>query len=161
MEGYAPMNDTQIQISSTQIRETIKLSRQAGARECVLLWLGRRGQNVQHIVDVYRPLQNSTIDYFEIPREGMAELMNRMRSQGLFVVSQIHTHPHEAFHSPTDDKWAIVRHIGALSIVLPFFAESTTLKNFLQQAAVYQLDGSNKWNEVPSEQKPDLIRIIP
>ena len=161
MEELTQMNHTPVEISSAGIRETISLLRQAGSRECVLLWLGRREAGVQRIVDVYRPQQNSAIDYFEIPRQGMAALMDRLRTQGLYVVSQVHTHPAQAFHSPTDDRWAIVRHIGALSIVLPFFAESATPENFLQQAAVYELDPSNAWNEVPSEQFLDRLRITP
>jgi hypothetical protein len=104
-------------------------------------------------------LQNTSIDYFEIPRNGMAALMDRLRTQALYVVSQIHTHPLEAFHSSADDKWAIVRHVGALSIVLPNFAKSTTLKNFLREAAVYQLDDANSWNAVSSEQMADHLRI--
>jgi len=152
------MSSTSVQISSAQIRETIKLFRKAGLRECVLLWLGRREQGIQHIVEVYKPLQNTSIDYFEIPRNGMAAL-DRLRTQALYVVSQIHTHPLEAFHSSADDKWAIVRHVGALSIVLPNFAKSTTLKNFLREAAVYQLDDANSWNAVSSEQMADHLRI--
>lgn len=155
------MNDSPVEISSLGIRETVNLLRRAGRRECVLLWLGRRENGVQHIIDVYRPLQNGTIDYFKIPRRGMAALMERLRTQGLYVVSQVHTHPCEAFHSPTDDKWAIVRHNGALSIVLPYFAKSTTVDNFLEQAAVYQLDASNIWNEVPPEEVSRRLRITP
>ena len=155
------MNDTPVEITSLGIRETINLLRRAGRRECVLLWLGRRENGVQRIIHVYRPLQNSSIDYFEIPRRGMAALMERLRTQGLYVVSQVHTHPCEAFHSPADDKWAIVRHNGALSIVLPHFAKSTTVDNFLEQAAVYRLDASNIWNEVRSEDVSGRLRITP
>jgi hypothetical protein len=87
--------------------------------------------------------------------------MERLRTQGLYVASQVHTHPREAFHSLADDKWAIVRHVGALSIVLPYFGRSTTLENFLRQAAVFQLDSSNTWNQVSPELLSDELRIIP
>lgn len=155
------MNHTPVQISSDQIGQTIKLFQEAGQRECVLLWLGRRAAGVQRILDVYLPMQNSAVDYFEIPRQGMAALMGRLRTEALYVVSQVHTHPHEAFHSSADDRWAIVRHVGALSIVLPFFAQSTTPENFLQQAAVFQLDDANDWNRVGSEEIPLHLRITP
>jgi proteasome lid subunit RPN8/RPN11 len=161
MEEYAQMNITPVEISSAQIAETIKLLRYAGRQECILLWLGRREQGLQRIIDVYKPLQEADRDYFEIPRQGMAVLMERLRTKGLYVVSQVHTHPGLAFHSRADDKWAIVRHIGALSIVLPFFAESSTIENFLQEAAVFQLDSSNRWNEVASEHVRDQLRITP
>lgn len=153
------MSITAVDVSSARISETINLLREAGRKECVLFWLGRREAGVQRIIDVYRPVQRNSIDYFEIPRAGMAALMDRLRSQSLYVVSQIHTHPGRAFHSPTDDRWAIVRHVGALSIVLPYFAKSTTIENFLEQAAVYQLDCSNTWNEVPREDLSRQLRI--
>ncbi len=153
------MNISPVEISSGQIAETIDLLRQAGRKECVLLWLGRRENGVQRIFDVYRPLQQAARDYFEIPRQGMAALMERLRTRELYVVSQVHTHPELAFHSPADDKWAIGRHIGALSIVLPFFAKSTTTENFSEEAAIFQLDSVNCWNEVASEDVGGLLRI--
>jgi proteasome lid subunit RPN8/RPN11 len=159
MEDPAQMNITPVEISSAQIAATIALLREAGRQECILLWLGRREHGLQRIIDVYKPVQEADRDYFEIPRQGMAVLMERLRTQGLYVVSQVHTHPELAFHSRADDKWAIVRHAGALSIVLPFFAESTTIENFLQEAAVFQLDSHNRWNEVVSEGVQEQLRI--
>jgi len=150
-----------LEISSNEIRQTISLLRRAGHRECVLLWLGRRETGVQHIVEVYRPTQKASIDYFEIPRNGMADLMARLRTQGLYVASQVHTHPGEAFHSWADDRWAIVRHRGALSIVLPEFARTTTQENFLLEAAVYQLNPLNEWIRVESQELPGILRITP
>jgi hypothetical protein len=159
MEEYSQMNINPVEISSAQIGKTIELLQQAGRQECILLWLGRREDGVQRVSDVYKPLQEADKDYFEIPRQGMAALMERLRTERLYVVSQVHTHPALAFHSPTDDKWAIVRHTGALSIVLPFFAESTTVENFLQEAAVFQLDSRNRWNEVTSENVREQLRV--
>jgi len=155
------MNADYVKISSENIQKSIDLLQEAGEQECVLLWLGRREGDMQTIVDVYQPEQIGTIDYFEIPRSGMAGLMTRLRTHGLYVVSQVHTHPQDAFHSATDDRWAIVRHVGALSIVLPRFAVSTTLENFLEQAAVFELDESNSWNQVASELVPAKLRIAP
>jgi proteasome lid subunit RPN8/RPN11 len=161
MEEYSQMNTNPVEISSAQIAETIRLLRDAGRQECILLWLGHREQGLQRIVEVYRPLQEADRDYFVIPREGMAALMKRLRTLGLYVVSQVHTHPGHAFHSRADDKWAIVRHTGALSIVLPFFAESTTVENFPQEAAVFQLDSHNRWNEVANENVREQLRVTP
>ena len=155
------MNAGYVEISCEGIEQSIHMLKSAGERECVLLWLGRRENGVQKIVDVYRPEQIGTVDYFEIPRNGMAALMAHLRVDGLYVVSQVHTHPKEAFHSHADDRWAIVRHVGALSIVLPHFALFTTAENFLQQAAVYQLDETNNWNDVPFDLLRSKLRIAP
>jgi hypothetical protein len=155
------MNSEYVEISSKDIEKSIQLLQDAGERECVLLWLGRKEKGLQKIVEVYQPEQVGTVDYFEIPRNGMAALMARLRINGLYVVSQVHTHPEEAFHSHADDRWAIVRHEGALSVVLPYFASSTTVENFLKQAAVYELSRSNQWVEVPSDRLLSTLRITP
>lgn len=154
------MTISPVEITDSKIGKTISLLRRAGRRECVLLWLGRREEGVQRIVTVYHPLQESARDYFEIPRRGMAALMEHLRSERLYVVSQVHTHPCEAFHSAADDKWAIVRHLGGLSIVLPMFGRSTTVENFLEQAAIYQLDAKNNWNELEADRIAEQLRII-
>jgi proteasome lid subunit RPN8/RPN11 len=161
MEKSPQMNNETLEISAETICETIRLLRAAGRRECVLLWLGQREDGVQRIIDVFKPTQESYIDYFEIPRAGMVELMDRLRSKSLYVASQVHTHPGAAFHSPTDDRWAIVRHVGALSVVIPRFARTTTPANFLQQAAVYQLNPANRWIAIPDDNLSDWIRITP
>ncbi len=148
-----------IEISQDEIRQTISLLHSAGRRECVLLWLGRRETGVQRIKEVFRPVQKASVGYFEIPRDGMAQLMVRLRTQGLYVASQVHTHPEEAFHSQADDKWAIVRHHGALSIVLPRFAKTTTPNNFLLEAAVYQLSPLDTWIRVDTKRQPGVLRI--
>jgi hypothetical protein len=155
------MKNDPIEISSAGIRETINLLRQAEGRECVVLWLGKREAGVQRVLEVYRPIQRAAADYFEIPRNGMVELMNRLRTHGLFVASQVHTHPEEAFHSLADDRWAIVRHQGALSLVLPWFATTTTLDNFLDVAAVFQLGTSDAWLQVEDTVLRDALRIVP
>jgi hypothetical protein len=47
------MNINPVEISSAQIAETIKLLRDAGRQECILLWLGRREQGLQRMIVVY------------------------------------------------------------------------------------------------------------
>jgi len=76
------------------------------------------------------------------------------------VASQVHTHPGEAFHSRADDQWAIVRHRGALSVVLPQFAATTTPDSFLLEAAVYQLNSSNAWIRVNAHELRGTLRVV-
>lgn len=148
-----------LEITQAGVRQTISLLHSAGHRECVLLWLGRREAGIQRIVEVFRPAQRASVDYFEIPRDGMAQLMTHLRTKNLYVASQVHTHPGEAFHSAADDKWAIVRHQGALSIVLPRFAKTTTPDNFLAEAAVYQFSPLSEWIRVEAQTLPSVLRI--
>lgn len=119
--------------------------------ECVVLLLGcRRGEDI--IIDeVWRPEQRAGPEFFEIPPHSMESLFTRLRSGRRMIAAQIHTHPGRAFHSEADDRWAIIRHRGALSLVVPSFARRTTKESFLQDTAVFQLSDQDCWDLVPSD----------
>lgn len=144
------------------IAETLNHFRDAGQRnsECVVLWLGKRVGERLEVTEYYRPIQIAKADRFRIPPEGMAELQAKLRAGRLMVAAQIHSHPHEAFHSEADDTWAIVRHEGAFSLVVPRFAADTTLDNFLDHTKVFQFSQRSTWDEVPNWQVKDkCVRI--
>ena len=128
--------------------------------ERVALWLGQRGEDSVGVREMYVPKYEATSDYFHIARPAMARLMEHLREAGLMIGAQLHTHPFEAFHSAADDKWAIVRHAGALSVVLPEFAQFTTPENFLQRAKVFTLSVSNNWLEIPHCELHSHLEIV-
>lgn len=133
------------------VRTTIEELQHAGRvyQERVVLWLGRREANVVTVQRVFVPIQETAHDYFHIPQEGMAALLTDLRQSRLQVAAQVHSHPHEAFHSQADDRWAIIRHVGALSLVVPSFGLQTTAATFVDDAAVYELFLDNQWHHVP------------
>jgi proteasome lid subunit RPN8/RPN11 len=85
---------------------------------------------------------------FQIPAASMAALYAELRERRLMVAAQVHSHPYEAFHSRADDRWAIIRHEGALSLVVPNFASSTTAANFLEDTKIFQFSVTARWTEV-------------
>lgn len=128
--------------------------------ECVVLWLGRRRDGGLVVEQAYRPQQHAKADMFHIPREGMAALHAELRRGRLMVAAQVHSHPGEAFHSLADDRWAIVRHEGALSLVVPDFAAHTRLENFLDLTKVFRFSAAAEWLEVPrAEAEGTCLRI--
>ena len=133
------------------VSTTLKHLREAGTRhcECVVLWLGRRREGSLVVEQAYRPLHHAKADIFHIPPEGMATLHAELRRERLMVAAQVHSHPCEAFHSLADDRWAIVRHEGALSLVVPSFAAHTRVDNFLEQTKVFRFSDTAEWLEVP------------
>lgn len=145
-----------------QVEETLGHLREAGrsSRECVVLWLARRDGADADVVEVYRPLQNAEEDMFRIPPEGMTALQARQRERRVMVAAQIHSHPGRAFHSRADDRWAIIRHEGALSLVVPDFAARTPAERFLADTKVYQFSATGHWVEVPpGEVQPTWLQI--
>jgi proteasome lid subunit RPN8/RPN11 len=133
------------------VSQTLIHLQEGGARacECVVLWLGRRHATGINVERVYRPLHHAEADFFHIPREGMTALHDELRRDRLMVAAQVHSHPGEAFHSLADDRWAIVRHEGALSLVVPGFAFQTQVDNFLDQTKVFRFSGAAEWLETP------------
>lgn len=152
-----------IRCSSQVIHTTLSFLREAGARnsECVVLWLGRPGAADTSVVECYRPHQFARADRFQIPAQGMDMLRAKLRSERLMVAAQVHSHPQEAFHSKADDAWAIVRHEGALSLVVPRFARDTFPENFMAQTKVYRFSEAASWDEVPGKRVfQECLRII-
>jgi proteasome lid subunit RPN8/RPN11 len=144
------------------IESTLGSLREAGKRdsEAVLLWLGRTTPNGINIVEAYMPEQEAAHDYFHIPRRAMSALLRHLGETKTLIGAQIHSHPEKAFHSSADDRWAIIRHEGALSLVVPYFAEHTFAINFLDQIAAFKLSTSNVWQELQDEDRRSAIRLI-
>lgn len=147
------MTDTTriVHCATAHVAVTLDYLREAGARyrECVVLWLGRQSGRGIEVVNVYRPQQRAAQDMFHIPASSMIALRATLRRDRVMVAAQVHSHPREAFHSLADDRWAIVRHVGALSLVVPEFAAHTRIDTFLDHTKVFRFAPSADWCEVP------------
>lgn len=145
----------------TVLKETLQELAKRGWRrtERVALWLARRRETSVAVQELYVPQYRASSDYFHIPPVSMAKLMEHLRNERLMIGAQLHTHPLEAFHSAADDRWAIIRHAGALSIVIPDFGRFATAENFLDLAKVFQLSPRNEWVEVARSNLPNVLEI--
>jgi hypothetical protein len=73
---------------------------------------------------------------------------------GMTLITQLHSHPHEAYHSTTDDTYPIATTTGSLSLVIPDFArEPFSLAN----CAVYRLLPPRGWVELSRDEADGLI----
>lgn len=157
------MSALPVRVPRSVIAITLTAFQAAGAsrRECVVLWLGRRTHSEISVVQAYVPDQVAQEDFFKIPRASMAALFQVLRDGELMVAAQVHTHPRDAFHSAADDRWAIVRHVGALSLVLPNFAQKTSVDSFLNEAAVFRLSDRNEWELVAEPVVASCLQGVP
>lgn len=132
------------------IAETLSHLQEGGRRgiECVVLWFGDETDQEIVVRHVYRPEQMAGPDIFHIPPPAMSKIMNELAVGGLMIAAQVHSHPMEAFHSRADDTWAIIRHLDALSLVLPYFALETDAASFFQDMKAFHLTSQNKWVEL-------------
>lgn len=156
------MTSLGIIVNRRVVADTIAELRQRGAAttERFALWLGKRAASLVTIAELYVPRYEAASDYFHVDRQEMARLMIHLRERGLMIGAQLHTHPAEAFHSLADDRWAIVRHVGALSIVLPEFGRWTTPQNFFVHAKLFSLSVRNNWTEIPQQHSKHFLEVI-
>jgi proteasome lid subunit RPN8/RPN11 len=145
------------------VEQTLEYLQEAGRREseCVVLWLAHRSTDDTLVIEAYRPEQTAALDRFVIPSDSMRALMRHLREHRLSLLAQVHSHPGEAFHSWIDDREAIVRHEGALSIVAPYFARSLAADSFAEACASFRLTASDRWDTIPSSELGTYFEIVP
>lgn len=149
-------------VTAQAIETTLSQLKATGARnsECVVLWLGRADKTSITIHRVYRPQQLAGSDIFRIPPASMKELMAVLKREELMIAAQVHSHPFEAFHSRADDDWAIVRHVNALSLVVPYFAKETEVSTFWRDTKTFKLSQQNHWLEVPGPEVSTWLKQV-
>lgn len=148
---------TSLRCPSALVAQTLESLRAAGQRgtEGVVLWLAKRSLvDGAVIVETFVPEYTARVDVFHIPPSGMSAMMAHLRTGKLALAAQVHSHPAHAFHSKADDAWAIVRHEGALSIVVPYFAAGVTAENFLEVSATFRLSADDCWLPVMPQELP-------
>jgi hypothetical protein len=111
----------------------------------VVYWLGPAGQDVVDALE--HPIHKRSPFGYEVDHNWLTEFWKRLATFQRSVKVQIHTHPGQAFHSPTDDNWPIVAQAGFLSMVIPDFA---TGESSLDTAWIGILRGDGTWRRLPS-----------
>lgn len=74
----------------------------------------------------------------------------------LTLMAQIHSHPGRAYHSSTDDEYAVATTVGCLSLVVPDYARAPF---DLVRTASYRLDATGVWRPLSAAQAQRLIVI--
>ena len=127
-------------------------------KEAVLLWVGVRNEARAYARRIVVPEFTSTRLHFEVTLEERISLASALAAEGELVLAQLHTHPGAAFHSDTDDRFALPRHTGAISIVVPDFA--TDWNGDLTTVSVNIHWGAGVWRELASWEIPSAIEVV-
>ena len=117
-----------------------------GRREAVVLWTGTHCADEALVRRIVVPYQRASALHFDVPLRERLKIARQLAGCGEKLLVQLHTHPGRAFHSAVDDRLALPRHTGALSIVIPDFAE--TWDGGLQQVSVNRHFGAGLWEEL-------------
>lgn len=116
-----------------------------GECECAVYWAGPTEEDLVDRIE--HPIHKRSAFGYEIQDNWLTELCKRLAESRRSVKVQVHTHPGEAFHSATDDRWPIVSQAGFLSIVIPDFAAG---EPSLANAWIGRLEADGTWRHLQS-----------
>ena len=125
-----------------------------GVRESVVLWTGTEQAGCAEVRRVVAPRQRATRIWFDVPLEERLSIAQQLADSSEKLLAQLHTHPGRAFHSPADDRLALPRHTGAISIVVADFANGWD--GDLRDASVNRHLGAGVWSELG----PDTVSML-
>jgi len=110
-------------VPAALLHATFDLFQQCGGgrRECQALWLSNWADPL-NICEVIHPRHCAHSGGFELDTHWINDLWLLLARSNRGIRIQVHTHPHEAFHSRVDDEYPIIHSIGFLSLVIPDFA---------------------------------------
>lgn len=127
--------------------------------ESFVLWVGERERDSFRVRDVVVPEQTGHRTAAGVGVTVFGEALHRLNvylfEHGWTLAAQLHSHPDEAYHSVTDDTYAIATQLGSLSIVVPDFA----VRPFsIERSAIYRLQ-ANGWTPLEVDEAKRLIRV--
>lgn len=124
------------------------------------LWAGRQMGPVFRVDRVIIPAQRHIRTADGVCVITGAEELHRINvwlyKNGLVLIAQIHSHPGRAYHSSTDDEFAVATTVGCFSLVVPDFG---TGQLDIGRFASYRLDAAGKWREIPASRAAQTIVI--
>ena len=115
-------------------------------RESVVLWMGTYCDEDALVKRLVVPYQHASARHFDVPLHERLRIARQLASCGEKLLAQLHTHPGKAYHSPIDDRLALPRHTGALSIVVADFA--ATWDGNMEEVSVNRHLGGGVWEEL-------------
>jgi hypothetical protein len=129
--------------------------------EGIGLWMGSRNGTHFQVTQAVVPRQQHIRSYEGVCVTVDAEELHRLNvwlyENKLTLIGQVHSHPTEAYHSGTDDEFAVATAAGSISLVVPDFAVNPF---DLLQCAAYRLQQSGYWKELSPNEVSHLIRIV-
>lgn len=161
------LSATRFSISDALIADTVEFLQEVGENgfEGLVFWAGSVRAESPTVVDVVGCITpDQTLVRSEdgvglhVDGDELFRVNAMLYRKRLLLVGQVHSHPSSAYHSKTDDRYAVVTIPGGVSIVVPNFARDGFS---LDTVAVYRLNAEGGWTEVTGDAAQQLIHIEP
>lgn len=146
---------SEFNVTTDTLRKTHAFMRRAGRerREGWVLWAGNMRSAESFVVT--RPIfpkQESSAVHVVVERDEIERIDRELETTREVLGVQLHTHPTEAFHTTIDAENPIVTKIGALSVVVPDYAEAP-FDDFAHCAVYRHIDGGWEKRMSPNDIK--------
>lgn len=154
----------EIRLANETLYQTQQWLSKAGIKknESFVLWAGKFiTDEIFVVTSVIYPEQRAfkTLSGIGVlvPGDEMFKINKWLYENELVLISQVHSHPTQAYHSETDDAFPLVTAIGQFSIVVPNFAKSLI---HLPSCAVYRLNSNKKWVEINKFKINEIFKVV-
>jgi hypothetical protein len=104
-------------------------------------WTGPLGE-LGFVDAVVHPRHTATPFGHEVNSGWVTSFFVRLRHDRRSTRAQVHTHPRQASHSQTDDRFTLAPAPGFLSLVIPNYGCGPTS---LDAACLMEMDGAGEW----------------
>lgn len=133
-------------------------------REMLCYWLGvalpvdATGRTRSIVVTVAFPRVHSDYASFRVAEGQMGLITSWCAERNLWLLAQVHTHPTDEPHSEADECWPASHRSGFFSVVVPFFAQLSTVAEPAWR--VYECEGGGRWSQVDPRERLELLPSV-
>lgn len=147
-------------IPETVLRNTIVGLSYGAGREMLCYWVGtvvspQPSGDSAIVTTVAFPRIESAYAQFKLAEGQMGLITSWCAARRLWVLAQVHTHPTDESHSEADECWPASHRRGFLSVVLPFFASLSSVRDPKWRA--YESEGGGSWTEISVNDRFEVL----
>jgi hypothetical protein len=130
-------------VDAAHLAETQRLLRQRGElhQEGYVVWVGDYDGTKASVRGVWPVSAAGDGAHARVAFQDVLALSERVHERSWFILAQVHSHPHSAFHSAIDDQHPVSHQVGFISIVVPYFAARAPLESWSFNEHL----GSGRW----------------
>lgn len=126
--------------------------------EGLVVWSGVLEKDARIVRTCLHPRQRCTVVGVDVPIEEAQRINEVLNEMDETLLAQIHSHPGDAFHSYTDNNFAITFTLGFVSIVVPFFGRQGL--SDLCRCSIWVHEGYGKWRMLSEDETKTAMIII-
>lgn len=133
-------------------------------REMLCYWVGTAipadsfGTTRALVTTVAFPQIESRYDYFRIVDGQIGLVTNWCAARGMWILAQAHTHPTDEPHSEADECWPVSHREGFISVVFPYFAQMSTVREPHWRA--HELMDGRNWREIDPAKRFGIVNDV-